>query len=332
MEAVKIRRAIWEIFYAGTSITKAIAPMVEKIEYSDELHGASDELTLSLNDEAGVWRKDWYPTKGDRLSMRFGLENGPMQPAGTFEIEEIELSFSRDSGATVEIKAVSAGISGSMRSERTQGHEQTSLAQLAKSYADKHKLTVIGDIPDIAFERVTQHRETDLGFLKRIADEHGLCLAVKSDRLLFTDRAALRANPATMALRRCDILEARLKDKSLQTYRAAQVAYSDPATGKTVDVTVQANGVTSGDIHKITERVENEVQARQRAQAALDRLNAGERGGSLKLPGNPALAAGVNITLGSDFGRMAGTYLIEKARHRFSQSQGYIAEIEVKTP
>lgn len=332
MPETKLRRAVWNLLYQGRSITAAIAPWVEKIEVSDELHGKSDELTITVNDADGLWRGAWYPGKGDRIALTFGLEDGPQQPAGSFEIEEIEQSFTRDGGATVQIKALSAGITGPMRTERTEGHEQVSLGYLAKTYAEKHKLTVVGDIPDISFNRITQTRESDLGFLKRIADEHGLCLACKDDKLLFTSRAALKESGAVLGIGRKDIIDGRLRDKTLQTYSAAEVAYSDPATGKTINVTVKAPGVTSGDTHKITERVENELQARQRAEAALNRLNAGERGGSLKLPGDPRIAAGVKLALNGDFGRMAGVYLIEKARHSFSKGDGYTTEVEIKTP
>ncbi len=332
MDGTKLRRAVWDILYQGRSITAAIAPFSEKIEYSDELHGKSDELTITVNDADGLWRGPWYPGKGDRIALNFGLEDGPQQPAGSFEIEEIEQSFGRDGGAVMQIKALSAGITGPMRTERTEGHEQITLAQLATLYADKHRLTVEGDIPDISFNRITQTRESDLGFLKRLADEHGLCLACKDEKLLFTSRAALKESGAVLGIGRKDIIDGRLRDKTLQTYSAAEVAYSDPATGKTINVTVKAPGVTSGDTHKITERVENELQARQRADAALNRLNAGERGGSLKLPGDPRIAAGVKLALAGDFGQMAGVYLVEKARHSFSKGDGYTTEVEIKTP
>lgn len=328
----KLRRAVWDILYQGRSITAAIGPFVEQIDYSDELHGKSDELTITVNDADGQWRGPWYPGKGDRISLTFGLEDGGQQPAGVFEVEEIEQEFARDGGATMQIKALSAGITGPMRSEAMQGHEQVTLAQLATLYADKHRLTVVGDIPALKFNRITQHGETDLGFLKRLADENGLCLAVKSDQLVFTSRAGLKGASAVLALGRADIVSGRLRDKTLQTYKAAEVSYSDPATGKTIGVTVNAPGATSGDVHKITDRVENELQARQRAEAALNRLNAGERGGSLKLPGDPRIAAGVKLVLKGDFGRMAGEYLVEKARHRFSPGDGYSTEVELKTP
>ncbi len=328
----KLRRAVWDVLYQGRSITAALAPFVEQLDYSDELHGKSDELTITVNDADGQWRSAWYPGKGDRLSMTFGLEEGPRHPAGSFEIEEIEQGFTRDGGATMQIKALSAGITGPMRTEATQGHEQITLAQLATLYADKHRLTVVGDIPDLSFNRITQHGETDLGFLKRIADENGLCLACKSDQLVFTSRAGLKAAGAILTLGRADIISGRVRDKTLQTYKAAAVSYSDPATGKTIEVTVNAPGAISGDVHKITDRVENELQARQRAEAALNRLNAGERGGSLKLPGDPRIAAGVKLALNGDFGRMAGEYLVEKARHRFSTGDGYTTEVDLKTP
>lgn len=55
----------------------------------------------------------------------------------------------------------------------------------------------------------------------------------------------------------------------------------------------------------------------------------GRTAGSLTLPGNPKLVAGVTFDL-TDCGKLSGKYLIESARHRLDRGGGYTTELEVK--
>jgi phage protein D len=322
-------QGFWQITLAGADVSNALAPFALGVDYTDVLHGKSDEVTLRLADADGRWRRDWWPAKGMRLTLRFGWRGGLMQDAGAFEIDETEYRWDRGSGGVLEVKAQSAGITGDLRTPRNRAFEGSSLRDLVGSVALTHGLDVTGDVPDISFQRVTQAGESDLAFLTRIADEYGAAVAVKDGRLVFTDRLGLRDGAGVAILTPADVLDMRLKDRAARTARAAEVSYSDPATGRLIQVSVGDAAAVSGDTLRLSSRVETAQQARLQAAAALMRTNGGAKSGSLRLPGRPDIAAGSSIGL-NGIGMPDGAYTVETARHSIDRKGGYVTELEIK--
>ncbi|WP_406850629.1 hypothetical protein WH390_02055 [Candidatus Arsenophonus nilaparvatae] len=113
------------------------------IRFTDQLSGQSDELTVELEDSAGRWRGAWYPGKGDTLSLALGRVGTPLRPCGTFSIDEIELSGPPD---TVSLRGLSASVTTALRTRSYRAFEQTSLAAIARRIAQKHHLTLEGQI------------------------------------------------------------------------------------------------------------------------------------------------------------------------------------------
>lgn len=81
------------IIYEGKDISADISPYLLSVGYTDRLSGESDELELRLEDTDGRWRGDWYPGKGDSLAVSIGYAGQELVSCGSFEIDEIELSF-----------------------------------------------------------------------------------------------------------------------------------------------------------------------------------------------------------------------------------------------
>lgn len=323
-----IPTAVWRLTYAGRDVSADLAPMVTKVVYTDQLHGKSDELQIWIEDHDGRWRGPWFPNKADKLTLSFGWKDGPMQNAGGFEVDDVDYE---DPPALMVIKAVSAGITPDLRTEKTRGHNGMSLTELVGKYALEHKLDVVGSVPAVSFERLTQRQETDLAFLQRIAEENGCVVTIRDHKLVFTDRAQLNAAPPARTIVRGDrtVKQVRLRRKAAQTFGAAVATYRDPTTDKDIEVRVDAPNLKSADVHRLTERVENEAQARARASAALNDLNAGETGGTITLVGDPSMAAGARLAI-SGWGRFDGVYLIQQARHEMVVDGGFTTELELK--
>ena len=95
------------ILYGQKDISSDISPYLISVSYTDRLSGESDELELRLEDTDGRWRGDWYPGKGDALTVSIGYAGQELVSCGSFEIDEIELSFPPDE---VSIRALATGI------------------------------------------------------------------------------------------------------------------------------------------------------------------------------------------------------------------------------
>lgn len=318
------------VIYERRDITTVISPALIEISYTDFMEGESDSVEILLEDVDRRWQNAWYPQHGDMVSVQLGYANGPLLPCGDFEVDEVELEGPPD---TIRIKGLAAGVKRSVRTYNGRAYENTTLADIARTVAQRNKLKLSGTIEAVKISRVTQVYETDLTFLKRVAESYGYSFSVRGDKLTFFKRAELKKAESTLTITRQDVTSFRFRDKVHGVVVAATVSYHDPKTKKTKKATVKdkeaKHNAHSADELKRNVRAENEQQAQLKADAALDLANEDQTGGGLTLPGEVRLMSGVNVLL-VGFGAMDGKYTVTQARHRVSRSSGYGTEVDLK--
>ncbi len=324
-----VRAPQWSIAYQGVNISGEIAPMVRRIAYVDRLSDAAGEIELEVEDREHRWQGPWYPALGDVMNVNIGYQGEPMLSCGDFELDDLELAGPPD---VFRMRALAAYITPAMRTANSAGFENQTLLEIAAEIAGKYSLAIVSapDLEAVAFSRVTQDHETDLGFLKRLAIEHGYDFTVRGAAMVFFAIAALETAPPAATVVRSDTERFDFRNRTRKIYRGAQVAYFDPAT-KQLITAVAAPGAPApiGDTLKIVTRCENAAQAALKANAAFHRHNMLFTTVSLVLPGAPILAAGSALLL-SGWGAFDGTYLIEVARHELSRGRGYTTAIEAR--
>lgn len=318
------------VIYERRDITTVISPALIEISYTDFMEGESDSVELTLEDADRRWQNAWYPQHGDMVSVQLGYASGPLLPCGDFEVDEVELEGPPD---TIRIKALAAGVKRSVRTYNGRSYENTTLADIARTVAQRNKLKLSGTIETVKIARVTQVYETDLTFLKRVAESYGYSFSVRGEKLSFFKRAELKKAKPTLTIRRQDVTSFRFRDKVHGVVVAATVAYHDPKTKKTKKATAKdkeaKRNARSADELKRNVRAENEQQAQLKADAALDLANEDQTGGSITLPGEVRLMSGVNVLL-VGFGKLDGKYTVTQARHRVARSSGYSTEVDLK--
>ena len=319
-----------QVLYNDRDITADITKYLLSLNYTDKIEGESDELDITLEDTEALWRGSWYPDRGAVLTVTIGKGNNLLE-CGRFEIDEIELSGPPD---TVTIRALAASISGTLRTRRSYAHENKTLKQIALTVAARNKLTVLGEIGDIRIERVTQDRETDLGFLTRISKEYGYVFSVRGTTLVFTSIYDLEEAPASLSVDRLEIMGYSLRDKTSEVYTECKVSYHKPKEKKAIETTFTyrsgafAEGVT-GDVLEIRIKAETKAQAEIKAKAALHRANSKRNTGKLSTDGNTLLVAGNNMNL-TGLGTLSGKYHILLSRHTIDKSGGYKTDVDIK--
>lgn len=323
----KVREPVFVLEYGHKDITAHISPYVMSVTYTDKEHGESDEIDVQIEDREHLWKSSWYPTKGDLLTLRIGYKGERLLPCGDFEVDEVETSGPPD---VINIKALATPITAALRQDNTIAYEQMSLAQIAEAVAKKHNLTLVGAPSDVKVKRITQHKERDLAFLKRLAGDYGYAFKVTSGRLVFFEKAKLEAAPSVYTIDRKDALTWSLKDKTAEVYKAATAAYHDPESKQLITHTEQAPGsVAKGDTLKVNERCESKQQAIEKTKAALAAKNGAQTEGSVAVTGTPLLVAGSNVVL-SGFYKFNGTYHITSSAHSIDRGSGYRTSLEVK--
>lgn len=360
-----IRHPAFTLTYAGQNITTDITAMVIELTYSDTSgaytrgrgrhhHKEADEIEVTLEDRDRRWQGSWYPQQGDTVSLQMGYETEPYLNCGTFQVDELELTGPPD---TFHIKCISAAITPSLRTKRSFAYENVTLLDVANVVAARNGLTVVNaqQTQNISWQRITQHHETDLAFLRRLALAHNYDFTVRNNQLVFYDRTTLEQSAPVLTVLRTQTKAFEFRDKTQAVYEQAQVAYQNPqqkalltalSSTPSGDIFLNPQDVAAneafpgtsldvftlksvGDNLFIPMRVENQQQAKLKADSALHDANMLQITGRLELEGTTLLVAGVNITI-SGFKNFDGNYHITASTHRLDRSTGYSTEIEVR--
>jgi phage protein D len=329
MAEITVPSPQFRLTYEQKDITAELAPFLLQISYTDQLSGESDELEVVIEDRDSRWKNGWFPGKGDRMRLEIGYAGKALAGMGSFAIDEIEFSGPPD---TITIRALAAGVKEALRTDNSNAFEGSSLQDIAASVADKHGLKLVGsgDALGRTYARVTQHGETDLGFLNRLGAAEGIVFSIKEGQLVWHDQGKLDAAGAIIVIRRTDMLNFSIRAKTATTYQACQVSYHDPQSKSLISHTEQAAEAPSGDTLKIVERCETSDQAQKKAQAALRKANGNQVEGNCQVYGDARIRAGCNVEL-QGLGLLDGPYQIKLARHCLDRGGGYITEVELAT-
>lgn len=322
-----------KVLYNGKNISEEITKYITSLRYTDNTEGASDSIEIIVEDVDALWKNGWYPEKGAELTVSIGKNNVYLD-CGVFAIDKIQASGPPD---TVSINGIGAGLNGQMRTKVSTAHANKTLLQIAQTVAKKNGLTVQGTVLPIVIERTTQHDETDLHFLNRIAKEYGYLFSVRGKKLVFLSMYDLEELDSKFSLDKKDIMSYDLSDDTLKTYSKVEVKYHNPKTAQVstyVETVKNKDGVPftyikSADTLTVHTKAENEQQAKAKGQAALYRANSLQQEGSISVEGNPYTCAGNNFEL-TGLGLFSGVYHIMKSEHSVDRSGGWIVDVEIK--
>lgn len=330
MDFRPVKKPNWQLIYNGVDYAPKINPYCLSVCYTDPLEGEAAEVEIALEDKDDWWKNEWLPQKGATITLRIGYEGEPLLQCGEFQLDELEFSGPPD---TVTIRTMAAGINPALRSARSVAYENTTLAAIAAKIAKRHGLTIVGTVPENRIQRITQHKESDLAFLRRIAAKWGHVFSVRGKKLVWHDQEALDNAPSVITITRKMLAGSyEFRSKSARIYRACRVTYWNQKLKKDVTrtITIVPKGAQwggSGDTLTLVERCESLAQAKQKAKAAIRRANGRQTEGFITIFGERRLIAGVNLTT-SGWGKLDGDYQIVKSIHRIDRSGGYVTTVD----
>lgn len=173
-------------------------------------------IAITLEDSTGRWINEWYPGKGDTLTLHLGYQGEDSLNCGSYVIDKIDISAPP---STVNIDGIATSVSKALRTKNSQGFEETTLFAITSRIAQKHGLTLVGQIESLTIDRVTQYAETDVAFLKRLAGEYGYTVKVTTKELIFSHLPTLRCLAPVKTLNRIDISHYSFKDTINRIYK-----------------------------------------------------------------------------------------------------------------
>ena len=317
------------LLYKGVNIWDSISSEVISLTFTDNLDGQADDIDLELKNDHQKWFDAWFPETGDQLLGFLGYKGGKLLDMGTFFLDEPHASGSRG-GDIFRIKGQSKPVDQALKTKKTAAFEKQSQKQIARKVLSAAGLTMIGEPPEVSFERVTQRREFDLEFLARMASDYGAFFAIKGKNAVYAKRDDLFAQEPVRSLTKGsrDIVTYELRHTTDKTHTKAKASYFDGNAKKSIDVEVEDSDVKTGDVLRTDDRTESKGHARKLAASKLQKANMKVWTGSFELLGDPSCQAGQIVTL-SGFGRWDRKYIIKSARHRFARS-GYTTNVELE--
>jgi phage protein D len=322
-----------DLAIAGTSSGLYFGGALKEFSYRDVHHGEVDEISFKLADGSGLWRGGWGVDEGTEISGVMGYDGllGAKMPCGLYAVGETEAQGDA-SGDTATFHAQAAFTSKELRTERSEAFEKMDLTSIVQKGADRHGLELVGEIPDLRFERLSQDKQSDLNFWLRLAEDWGCYTSVKGDQLVFTSRESIEDAPA---VRQFELVSGdrmtrySLRKSTHKLWSKADAKYLNPKSKVVLKAVVNDDRVPSGDTLKLDDRAETQQHAERMCKARLARENDRLGTGRLTLVGDPLLVAGQVVTLGASFGKYAGRWLVRSAQHRFNAA-GYTTAIDIK--
>ncbi|MEO1750730.1 contractile injection system protein, VgrG/Pvc8 family [Thiofaba sp. EF100] len=325
-----------EITYNGRDITADLAPYLTRWCFTDRMTGEADTLDIELGEvkaDATRWLSDWYPDKGMEIVTRFGWSHRDLVPAGSFDVDEIEVE---SPPMTIRIRAQSAGVSRAVRSRIGHKYEHTTLKGILADVAKRLGAKLKGRIdPDPAIERATQYGETPWQFAVRLAREYGYTVKLADNNKTLAVARLADDQPPMRVLKPSDMTRFAYRDQITDVPAKTTVRRHDEQTGALVIYEVDARGQAvpvdkvSSDTRVKVSRAANAQDAEARARAEMERHALDKTSLDIDLPGDPMLAAGLAVDV-IDLGRVSGRYVIVVAEHAIDRGAGYTTRLQLK--
>lgn len=325
------RKAKVDISYNGKNITSHINQYVSSVTYTDVASGSSDTISLNLIDREKKWIGCWMPSKNDTIEVKIYLHNWDepgtktVFKCGTFTIDD--LSFS-GRPLVAKIGAAASPQSQSFNvTKRTKTWEKVSLKEIAKTVAERSKLTLYFDADNVSIKKIEQNKEEDCKFLYSLCETYGLAMKVYNKKLIIYDEEKYerKSTIATIKESESEVISWSYNTTLTGTYTGARVSYSDPVTDKTEIV-----NIGSGDrILDVNVSASDKADAEKKGKAKLRAENKKATTMSISLFGNFKITASSCVKL-EEFRQLSGKYFVTQVKHRVDSSERTTTDLELR--
>ncbi|PHO09791.1 phage tail protein [Malaciobacter canalis] len=281
---------IYKIEANGIDVTEQLNSETSEITFNDEDGTVSDEITLKVE---GLHKR---PKKDDELKLWLGTKQTSLFYCGLFKVSRTPVSYGEEN--FLHITATAVDFSKNLKVKRSQTYENCSVKQVCQVIASRHGLTLKSDFDEIFILHLEQTMESDLHFLKRIAEEYNALFSIKNNTLIFVKRVKDGKKSDALprfALEIKDINNARIEPTNKTSYNSCKAVWRDIKSNTQKSITV-------GDgepIFMLRDNYENEADAKAKAEAALQKANSGTKEGSVKCDGFEIYAGAILVLTGT---------------------------------
>lgn len=321
-----------EITIDGTPVAGGFYERLVSVTVTDNDGEEADTFEMELNDGSPAFLA--IPRKGAVVDIRFGY--GTMRSIGRFTADKVTckcLPFSMSvSGKSADLR------SGKLKERQERSWDKKKVKDIVGEIASESGLTAAID-PDIGeheYSWFAQQDESNIHFLRRLAERHNALFNVKQGRLIFAAKGSGNSASGTFVgsvvvtpdkvVQGTCTFEANDRTK----YNKVVAYYQDKDKAQRVEI--EAEGDEEGDsVYRIPDPFSSVEEADEAAQSKAKALKRGEGSASVTVTGDTAIAAGAPLLFqGVRPGLDGVPYVIDTVRHSYTKKEGYRSAISAK--
>lgn len=326
--------ADWRVTLDGKDLSDRLRPRLVSLSLSEKRGDEADQLDIVLTDHDGGLA---IPPEGAVLQLQLGWKQGRdvtvgLVDKGSFKVDDVSHSGPPDQ---ITIRARAADFTSAIRNRRDKSWKETTLGAVLRDVASRNGLTarIAPALASIALKSVTQSRESDIAFLRRLGRENDAVATIKDKNLIFAAKGAGQTSTGkalpTLTIRRDQGGTHNWQRQKRDGQAGVTANWHDKKTAKRQTFTV---GEQDG-AKKLRKVYPDEASARRAAVAERDRLKRAPATLDLTLPlGRPDAMPEARVTVSGYKDQIDATsWLITEVTHRFDKSGGYQGSLKMET-
>lgn len=324
----------WRVMLDGKDLTDRMGPRLVSLTLSEKRGDEADQLDIVLDDSDGMLA---IPKEGAALQIQLGWKQGRdvtvgLVDKGSFKVDDVSHTGPPDQ---IRIRARAADFTSAIRNRREQSWKNTTLGAVLKDIAGRNGLTlkIAADLSSIALPSITQNRESDIAFLKRLGRENDAVATIKDKHLIFARKGAGTTTSGkalpTLTITRRDGDGHSWSRQKRDGQEGVTASWHDKKGAKRKSFTV---GKEDG-AKKLRKVYPDEASARRAAIAERDRIKRAPATFDMKLAlGRPDAFPETRVKASGFKDEIdATTWLIAEVTHRLDNSGGYGTDLRMET-
>ena len=324
----------WRVTLDGVDLSDRIRPRLVSLTLSEKRGDEADQLDIVLSDHDGMLA---IPPEGAMLRLQLGwLRGRDVTPGlidkGSFKVDDVSHSGPPDQ---ITIKARAADFTSEIRNRRAHSWSNTTLGAVLTEVAGRNGLTarIAPALAAIALPAISQSRESDIAFLRRLGRENDAVATIKDKHLIFAPKGSGQTSTGVtlpgITIRRRAGDRHNWQRQKRDGQEGVTASWHDRKAAKRQTVTVG----NSGGAKKLRKVYPDEASAKRAAAAETARLKRAPATFDMTLALGRADAfpeARVQV-VGFKTGIDGTTWLISEVTHRLDKSGGFRTDLKMET-
>ncbi|WLP53187.1 phage late control D family protein [Agrobacterium fabrum] len=314
-----------EVSIDGVPVAGHFYERLLSLTVTDEEGMKSDTVDIELNDGPPNFLA--IPRKGAIISVKMGFGDD-LVPKGVFTADKVNvdcLPYKMSiSGKAADLR------SGKLKERQERSWDKSKLGDILSQIASESGLTpaIDDDLADFEYDWLAQQDESNINFLRRLAERHNGLFAVKQKRLIFTrlgsglsaSGAPLGSIILTPEKIKVGSLKVEINDRTKYSKVVAYYQDSDKAERVEIETDADADG---DSVYRLPEPYASPAEADKAAQAKAKELQRGEGSVSVTVIGDAGIDAGLPLLFADIRPGVDGVpYIIKTAKTAYTKTGG----------